>query len=180
MVHSDFIMLDKAFFSGILNQKSNNNQRIFTFVYNCGSESAKDFLKREMDDYKLLLSNIKGKKHLNLLVISHLHDDHINGLKSLLQDFDIDNVVMPYVNDGLKLLASLESSGTDEFLQSFYADPVAWFISRGVRKIFLLGAEEINQDINGTKSFDIEDAELYVRRSYILNLENYETTTVAY
>lgn len=71
------------FYSGILSRKDNGIRNIFSFVYDCGTDSVASFLQREIDDYKLLLPTtgiIKHKK-LSLLVISHLHDDHVNGLE---------------------------------------------------------------------------------------------------
>ncbi len=170
------------FYSGLLSTKDGKHQKVFSFVYDCGSKSAKKFLDEEIADYKPLLSNANGKKKLNLLVVSHLHDDHINGLESLLQDVDVDNVVMPYVNDGLKLLARLESDRSNEFLQLFYADPVAWFVSKGARRIFLLGLEETDHYLTPPESRPrngLEYDDLYVDSS-ILKLEQYEETTVAY
>lgn len=84
------------------------------------------FLQREIDDYKLLLKTVKGgrNKKLNLLVISHLHDDHVNGLEYLLKDIDVDTVVMPYVSEDIKLIARLESERDSDFLRTFYIDPV--------------------------------------------------------
>ena len=76
-----------------------------------------------------------------MLIISHLHDDHVNGLEYLLDGFEVETVVMPYVSDGLKLLARLEMNSDDEFLKIFYTDPVAWFVSKGVKRVFLLGSE---------------------------------------
>ncbi|MBM6790098.1 hypothetical protein H7U40_07425 [Flavonifractor plautii] len=170
------------FYSGILNQRNKNSRKTFSFVYDCGSESARKFLNEEISDYKLLIPNVSGKKKLNLLVVSHLHDDHINGLERLLQDMDVDNVVMPYVNDGLKLLAQLESDRSDEFLMTFYADPIAWFISKGVRRIILLGSEESDHPTDAPESRfhrNPETDDLYVDGD-ILRLEHYEETTVVY
>lgn len=62
----------------------------------CGTESARSFLQREIDDCKLLLPVTGENRHkeLNLLVISHLHDD-----------------------------------------------PVGWFSSKGVHRIYFIGSE---------------------------------------
>lgn len=36
----------------------------------------------------------------------------------------------------------------DEFLQAFYTDPIAWFLSKGVHRILLIGSEEITEGQN--------------------------------
>ena len=130
------------FYSGILKQDFGLTHRVFTFVYDCGTSSSKTFLNREIDDFKLLLPKVDGKKHLDLLIISHLHDDHVNGLERLLSDVIVDTVVMSYVDDGLRVLAQLESEDDSNFLRQFYADPVDWFRHNGVRRVCLLGADE--------------------------------------
>lgn len=127
------------FYSGILN----SSKSPFSFVYDCGTESNRDFLRREIDDFKRLLpkSRSSGKKSLNLLVLSHFHDDHVNGLEYLLQDVDIDTVVIPYMEEDQVLLARLESKKTEEFLDDFYLDAKGWLASHGVRRILVTGAE---------------------------------------
>lgn len=131
------------FYSGILNTGAGRSNRVFNFVYDCGSESPKIFRDREIDDYKMLLPNRRtsGGKELDLLVISHLHDDHVNGLDRLLDGVKVDTVVMPYTSDGLLLMARLESRNDEAFLQTFYTDPISWFVGKGVRRVILIGAD---------------------------------------
>lgn len=54
-----------------------------------------------------------------MLVISHLNDNHVNGLEYLLDGVKADTVVMPYVDDGLKSLPLIESTGNSDFLRTF-------------------------------------------------------------
>lgn len=133
------------FYSGrLINTNDPKNHEHFSFVYDCGSVPSKDSLNREIDSFKksLPLAGSSGEKRLNLLVISHLHDDHVNGLERLLKGVKVDTVVMPFLDEGLKSLPLLESTEEDEFLSDLYRDPVEWFASKGVRRIFLLVAED--------------------------------------
>lgn len=173
------------FYSGLLSKKENRAHNVFSFVYDCGTDSAASFLQREIDDFKLLLpaTGITRHKRLNLLVISHLHDDHVNGLEYLLKDIEVDTVVMPYTNDGLKLSARLESHNDDEFLQVFYTDPVAWFASKGVHRILLIGSEEIAEGQNDsldTQYQYIENADIDVEQRSILKIDYFDKTEIAY
>lgn len=132
------------FYSGLLiNTNAPGNPEFFSFVYDCGAVPSKD-LNSKIDSFKNSLPSpgSSGEKTLNLLVISHLHDDHVNGLEHLLKDIKVDTVVMPYLDEGLKSLPLLESTEEDEFLSDLYRDPVEWFASKGVRRIFLLVAED--------------------------------------
>lgn len=130
------------FYSGLLSRGQRDEGGTFSFVYDCGTLSPREFLYREIDDLKLLLPSAvpRRRKRLDLLVVSHLHDDHVNGLERLLGDLEVDTVVMPYADEATMLLARAESSYEDPFLASFYADPVDWLSSRGVQKIMLVGS----------------------------------------
>ncbi len=130
------------FYSGLIQKPEDGDFRQFSFAYDCGSTSSHRFLRREVDDFKELLPCWKKgqKKRLDLLVVSHLHDDHVNGLEYLLKDVEVDTVVMPFMEQALRLLAWTESPGQEEFLRDFYADPAGWFSERGVRRILLIGS----------------------------------------
>lgn len=167
------------FYTGLLNQKKGNQHDLFSFVFDCGSTSSKHFLHREIDDFKEMLQpshEDNYRKHLDLLIVSHLHDDHVNGLEYLLKDVAVDTVVMPCMEENLRILAGWESNEGDA-LQAFYDDPVAWFIHRGVRRIFLASASlEGKEDFFNDLSFqgyrqDSEtqnQSDLMVRSSDIL------------
>lgn len=170
------------FYSGILSKRENQKHETFSFVYDCGTESNKKFLEREIDDFKLLLPNKKSsyKKKLDLLVVSHLHDDHVNGLEYLLKDFDVETVVMPYTSEDLRLMSRIESDGEEEFLQAFYTDPVYWFISNGVRRVLLLGSEGREQNSDNRRHRYIENNEMYVENQSILDSETINDAEVFY
>ena len=147
------------FYSGII---SRDTHKSFSFVYDCGSESDRTFLFREIDDFKRLLptSSVASKKKINLLVVSHFHDDHVNGMEHLFENATVDTVVIPYMGDDLRLLARLESTRTELFLESFYLDPIGWFSARGVRRVVVVGSDEENRIDDGerlTQSLNTED-----------------------
>ena len=138
------------FYSGILNTK----QKTFSFVYDCGTKSSIHFLQKEIDEFKELLPG--KKKSLDLLIVSHLHDDHVNGLEYLLRDLAVDTVVIPYTDDIISFTALAESSGEDNFLLSFYADPIKWFSDRNVTRILMINGENNNdqQSEEGSLTFE--------------------------
>lgn len=130
------------FYSGLLSRGQRDGGGTFSFVYDCGTLSPREFLHREIDDLKLLLPSAvpRGRRRLDLFVVSHLHDDHVNGLERLLDGLEVGTVVIPYTDEATMLLARAESSYEDPFLASFYADPVNWLSSRGVQRIMLVGS----------------------------------------
>ncbi|MEE0026462.1 MAG: MBL fold metallo-hydrolase, partial [Atopobiaceae bacterium] len=115
------------FYTGLLSRVGGGS---FSFVYDCGTMSDQQFLRREIDDFKLLLPHASRRtRRLDLLVVSHMHDDHVSGLEYLLENLEVDTVVIPCTDQVTSLLARLESSGDDDFLRLFYADPVDWLSS---------------------------------------------------
>ncbi len=169
------------FYSGILNKKDTKSHAIFSFVYDCGTDSSMAFLKSEIDSFKLLLPT--NEKKLDLLVISHLHDDHVNGLEYLLKDIKVDTVVMPYIDDGLKSLPLVESSTNNDFLRTFYIDPVNWFSLMGVRRVMLLGAEGIEQKVTylpSERPLDNDDSDFQVDPESVLSTDSIDGTSIIY
>ncbi len=162
------------FYSGLLNKKDSKNHAIFSFVYDCGTYSSMTFLKSEIDSFKRLLPT--NERKLDLLVISHLHDDHVNGLEYLLKGIKVDTVVMPYIDGGLKSLPLIESAGNSDFLRTFYLDPVRWLASRGVRRVMLLGAEDAipkREDISPSQqSLNNDDSEIYVDPESVIHISS--------
>ena len=54
-----------------------------------------------------------------MLIVTHLHDDHVHGLEYLLDNVEVDTVVMPYTESVIRLLARAESSSEEAFLNFF-------------------------------------------------------------
>lgn len=174
------------FYSGILSKKSKHKHNVFSFVYDCGTNSDISFLQREIDDYKLLLptKGTTSHKKLSLLVVSHLHDDHVNGIEYLLKDIEVDTVVMPYINNNLKLFAQLESHSNNEFLQVFYTDPVGWFLSKGVHRILFIGSEDIAEEgdsgsLNNESQY-VGNRDIDVEQQSILKIDHLGETEILY
>lgn len=100
-----------AFYTGVFRQQ---NGKIFSFVYDCGTESSRQYIDREIAS----LSRSLGENKLDLLFISHFHTDHINKIRDLLnQVAGIKKVIIPYlspdeiilaITDGLRNEAGLD------------------------------------------------------------------------
>ncbi|MCW3983703.1 MAG: MBL fold metallo-hydrolase [Candidatus Bathyarchaeota archaeon] len=123
------------FYSGKINN--------FNFIYDCGSDN-KNQIESVVENYKR--NDLQGD-HIGLLVISHLHSDHINGLYSLLYDSigcqtTIDTVMLPYLEPTDRLMVALESSNPPEWLRDFWADPIYFLARKGVKRIILFGQNE--------------------------------------
>ncbi|MBQ9648069.1 MAG: MBL fold metallo-hydrolase [Oscillospiraceae bacterium] len=111
-------------------------------VYDCGTLSPREKLRQSISEFRSLLPTEKGTKRkvLDLLVLSHLHADHINGLPSLLKNVRVKTVVLPYLCVTERYLSMLALDEEDYSLLEFYAQPVEWLINRfGVERILVMG-----------------------------------------
>jgi len=96
------------------------------FVYDCGS-----------DNYGSLLSAIEQydlAKKLDLLIISHLHEDHIHGVKDLLKKTGgVKEVILPYLHPAERLMVAASFAAARRLTSlspdyiGFLADPASLF-----------------------------------------------------
>ncbi|MEK3686754.1 MBL fold metallo-hydrolase [Paenibacillus sp. FSL R10-2736] len=95
------------------------------FVYDCGSNN-KFQLEKCISNY----GEINGAVNcIDLLIISHFHEDHVSGLKQLLDQVTVDTVVLPYIGDVEKVYL-LARGGYGDTTSTFdlLFDPVRYFL----------------------------------------------------
>jgi hypothetical protein len=111
----------------------------FNFIYDCGSES-KTHIQSVVSDYK---KNKLKNSCIDLLVLSHLHTDHVSGLADLLGDeIVVDTVMLPYLSPIERLMVSLGGNNPPEWLRRFWSDPLSFLVDKGAKKIVLFGNNE--------------------------------------
>lgn len=76
----------------------------FHWVYDCGSSSGQTLVNRGIQD---IASKLNGKS-LDLVVISHLHFDHISGLLELLRKVPVKSIMLPWAPLWQRLLIGFE------------------------------------------------------------------------
>ena len=135
------------------------------WVYDCGSN--------QTDRLGLEVMEVANGGHVDLLFLSHLDSDHVNGVDRLLALTTVGEVVLPY-------LSALEYAGTVgrdiatgtlsfTFLE-FLADPAKWLISRGVGTVSYVqsvdpdkpGPDERVTEQEGERSEAFSDQDLRV------------------
>lgn len=105
------------FYSGSLHSGSEK----YNFVYDCGSVSEKQYLKSQIDDH------INTCLQIDLLIISHFDEDHVNGITSLIADRKrVRRLVLPYVSWAERLAIATTSGAADEYL-ALLRDPIGFF-----------------------------------------------------
>lgn len=91
----------------------------FTVVYDCGSYK----------NISIVEENIKNSildQKIDLLVISHYHEDHINGLEYLFKNFNIKRMLMPFLNLTEQIESFIDAAVKDnssDFYKDFCIDP---------------------------------------------------------
>ncbi|MEQ1732892.1 MAG: MBL fold metallo-hydrolase, partial [Bacteroidia bacterium] len=88
-----------SFYGGrILHQEIN---KVFTIVYDCGTNTFitgnSKSLNNEITYFKHHPHYFPHNDEIELLFISHLDYDHVSGLKRLLKEFKVKNIILPYI-----------------------------------------------------------------------------------
>ncbi|WP_154617985.1 hypothetical protein [Pseudomonas syringae] len=103
----------------------------FTWVYDCGSKRRRAALEKAL----VKLENLESwPTVIDLFVISHFDDDHVNGFERFLENRSIKWLVLPYMDIGQKIeqAASLTSEPCSASTALFQLDPNKWLESHGL------------------------------------------------
>ena len=88
-------------------------------VYDCGSMPKRN-VEREMG--KIFQEN----EYIDAVFISHLHDDHINGLQNLIKDYKVKNIFLPLLSNEEKNIIKIKyylEKKTTSFEFDFFKNP---------------------------------------------------------
>jgi len=110
-----------------------NDDKRFLFIYDCGSES-KNAIEKAINDF----SKETKKKEIDMLVISHFHNDHISGLNYLLNKYNIKIAIIPYFHPLLRLLIAILNQNQESWYYEFLANPVSYLLSREVERVIMI------------------------------------------
>jgi hypothetical protein len=80
--------------------KAHEDDRDFHIMIDCGTLSSTEYLSTAIDSLKPLLPKIDGKHHVDLLVVTHEHKDHMTGFgMDLWEDFRFGAIWMSVAMD---------------------------------------------------------------------------------
>jgi beta-lactamase superfamily II metal-dependent hydrolase len=122
----------------LLGHIRDEHSHVFTYAFDCGSINREHFEQG--------LSFCPAGK-IDILFVSHLDKDHINGIDALAAHMQIDTVILPCLDPLLVTMIACEEIG--EFgltmsVQEFLADPISWFADRGVKRIYYVQRADDN------------------------------------
>lgn len=146
------------FHSGII--ECNNYQ--FNFVYDCGGIGKYPYipsttLKTCVKRYK----NYLHDKPIDMLVVSHFHSDHINGIPYLLKNQKVDTIIIPFYTfkERLNILISEYNTDMTNEQISILLNPYKYFLAKDIKRVVVVihnpDAKGINQN-NNTNFYEIE------------------------
>lgn len=115
------------------------------YVYDCGAMTT--YAKARADRIEAHLLSVGTRSTLDLLFISHVHADHLNGLPQLLHattGVQVDTIVLPYFDVIERLIAYARSAtedpatSADVFYRDFVISPVAALSGFSPRQILFV------------------------------------------
>lgn len=133
-----------AFYTSIF-RHSNGNQ--FSFVYDCGSHSSRQYIDNEISDF-VTESN---EQKIDILFISHFHSDHTNKISMLLNKTGGAKIaILPYLSPEELVLAytDVRLSGGDEDTLAFIQNPTVFLLERKVEQIIFIHPDDDNKSNN--------------------------------
>ncbi|WP_288420498.1 hypothetical protein [uncultured Acinetobacter sp.] len=126
------------------------SSEVFNWLYDCGSTSLKTIGN--------ILSNLpnwfQSHNTIDMLVISHFDNDHVNGLEILLKNFYVKKLVLPFTEwpQSIREISILGKKGITPSIALFQLNPAKWLQLNGfenrINEIVLVkGGESPNSDI---------------------------------
>ena len=142
---------------GLFSGYVDTGHRAVRWVYDCGTFNKKSELDHE-------INFVKSSGNVDVLFISHLDDDHVNGIDKLLRlhmycGKPIRTVVLPYFSFDISL-GVMAKSGSQKSLSSSFIqmneNTEQWFADRGVKNIIYVDSNDDGNPIPLIESFDDE------------------------
>jgi len=107
-------------------------------IFDCGSKDDR-LINSKIDEY--------DKKYIDILIISHLHYDHVSGLEKLLQSKNVNIVVLPYLFPKERLLLKVINYNKPEWYKTFLTNPYSYLNkNKNVKKIIVINGDDDSND----------------------------------
>lgn len=109
----------------------------FHWVFDCGSTNLSQVLRPKVRRFRKAILGAT----LDMLCISHFHNDHVSGLSDLLKGLNVGTIVMPYVSPLERLVLGCINGRKRKDYVRFLSDPVGSLLERAssIGQIILVG-----------------------------------------
>ncbi len=135
-------------------------------VYDCGSQNGKSIVEREIRNC------FQQNAEIRAVYISHLDNDHVNGLEFLINYCRVKNIYLPYLSPQARLMSMIkykcdEESGTDDLCSDFIWDLIDYGTNERLpESLFLLNREPprihfVNQNNFNIQKVDVENTDIW-------------------
>jgi len=136
-----------SFYSGLIYEYKSPHH-YFNCVYDCGVKGGSSRLNEEIESYK----NSYRREKLDVLFLSHLDDDHVNGVVQLLTGIRCSKVYLPYLTPIQRLYVAIRSDAEgndDNNYLGFIGSPHDYLLQQGnIDEIIYVG-ENSERSFNG-------------------------------
>lgn len=135
-------------------------QQSYRWVYDCGSSTARRLVTNAIADLK---SDCSGSR-IDLLTISHFHNDHISGVVELLKAIGAKTVMLPWAPLWHRLLIGFDQGlRADDPEILFFVDPVQYLIQEAgggfEQVLFVMPSDGEGPPFSAEPTFDPEPPE---------------------
>jgi metallo-beta-lactamase superfamily protein len=126
----------------------------FVVVFDCGTLRHPQLLAAEIEFFT---ERVRGRGGLDVVVLSHLDRDHVNGLEQLLRNVRAEILVLPYMALGDRIELALQGAAPDPDHLALLADP-AWYLQQRLgdfvgRIAYILPSEARQQTAPALQAF---------------------------
>lgn len=107
-------------------------------IFDCGSENI-ELIKKEIDGF--------NKNDIDVLIISHLHFDHISGLEYLLKNRKVNTVVLPYLFPKERILVQSLNYNKPEWYNEFLSNPYTYLNEKeNIENVIIINGSDDEND----------------------------------
>ncbi|MGB3107488.1 hypothetical protein [Sphingobacterium siyangense] len=130
-----------------------DNDSIFNIIYDCGSVTSGSYLYNEITKAKTDLIQVEEKKVIDLLIISHFDEDHVNGIQELLQNVHCKILVIPFMTIVERLVLFTKGSKKSDWHIRLLQNPKSFFEQEGfqIDKILMIDCDNPEQEKTTTE-----------------------------
>ena len=125
---------------GLLVRNGSPGRDRAVFLYDCGSFDL-PLLHCAIAD--LVPGTPRSRFTIKLLIISHLHLDHVSGIPQVMAWARVETVILPYLFPWQRLALACRHRryGTPPWRMAFLADPVGVLLDNGAERVILIPGE---------------------------------------
>lgn len=148
-----------------------NNNVVVNAIFDCGAENI-GLITEEIDNY--------SNRNIDLLIISHLHYDHVSGLDYLLKNRKVNTVILPYLCQEERIILQLLNVNKPVWYNAFLFNPYSYLNEfESVENVIIINGdgEDDNYSVNVPEEFPPLNDNLNNEKSIKIHLENTNENT---